>query len=242
MANFRVLILVLASDNDPLYCKLQSLWKRASHPRADIFFLKAHPNIQGEDFIHENTIFIKCEETLEKVYEKQLRGFTILLPKLHEYRYVFRTNLSSHVDIPKYLEYCETLPFENVYRGVIGLYNEKPYASGAGYTITPDLLQRLVAEKPPEVFLDDVSIGHAIHNWGISVMDAPREDYTSTGWVLHRSYSKHLFHRRVRTDNRNDDLRVLTLLFENSQSVVVDKPLPQSPLWMFGKKFLDSRH
>ena len=241
MADFRVLILVLASDNEPFYCKLQTLWRRVHHPRADIVFLKAHPNIQGDDFIHENTIFIKCEETLQKVYEKQMRGFKLLLPRLDEYRFVFRTNLSSYVDIPKYLEYCETLPYENVYRGVVGYHEGIPFASGAGYTITPDLIRRLVTENPPEIFLDDVSIGCAIYNWRIPVIEAPREDYTSSGWLLHSSSFSQIFHRRVRSENRDDDLGVLTLLFENSQAIVVDKLLPQTPLWMFGKEFLNRR-
>lgn len=241
MSNFRVLVIVLASDNTPFYCKLQSLWKTVHHPRVDIFFLKAHPNLQGDDFIHENTIFIRCEESLDKVYEKQMRGFQLLVPKLHEYAFVFRTNLSSYLDIPTYLEYCETLAREKVYRGVIGYHEGIPFASGAGYTITPDLIYRLVKEQPPEIFLDDVSIGHAIHRWGVTVIEAPREDYTPTGWLAHGDTRQFLFHRRVRTDNRDDDLRVLTLLFENSKSIVIHKSLPQNPFRILGKEFINRR-
>jgi hypothetical protein len=241
MADFRVLILVLASDNSPLYCKLQSLWRKLQHPRADILFLKAHPNIQGDDFIHETTIFISCEETLEKVYEKQMRGFRLLVPQLDKYAFVFRTNLSSHVDIQKYLDYCETLPRNGVYRGVVDVYEGKPFASGSGYTITPDLIKRIVQEDPPEIFLDDVSVGHAIQQLGINVIPAPRIDYTQLGWLCHGCGDEPVFHRRVRSDDRDADLRVLTLLFEKSQPIVVDKPLPKNPLWMFGKEFLDRR-
>ena len=231
MASFRVLILVLASDTEPFYCKLQSLWRAVRHPRADIMMLKAHPDLRGDDFIYENTIYIGCPETLNTVYEKQMRGFRVLRPLLSQYAFVFRTNLSSYVDIPAYLEYCETLPQTAVYRGVIGRHKEKEFASGAGYTITPDLIERLVRENPPEVLLDDVSVGYAITGWGIPVIAASREDYTPTGWVRHVSKdTTPLFHRRVRSDDRTDDLRVLALLFENSKPIVVDKPLTKRPL------------
>jgi hypothetical protein len=242
MSDFRVLVLVLASDTDPLYCKLQSLWKTANHPRADILFLKAHPNLRGDDFVHENTIYIGCPETLEDVYEKQMRAYTLLLPCLKEYAFVFRTNLSSHLDIPMYLAYCSTLPRTKVYRGVIGMHCETPFASGCGYTITPDLIQRLVQENPPEVFLDDVSIGCAIANWGISAVPASREDYAPSGWIRHiATTAEPLFHRRVKTDNREDDVRVLTRLFKDSQSIVIHKPLTYTPFWMLKQKLGDRR-
>ncbi len=234
MDTFRVLLLVLASDTEPLYCQLQSIWRTAHHPRADILFLKAHPNLRGDDFIHDNTIYIGCPETLDAVYEKQMRGFKLLLPRLKHYAFVFRTNLSSYVDIPMYLHYCETLPRTQAYAGVIGDHETYRFASGSGFTITPDLIERLVHENPPEVFLDDVSIGNTLVGWGIPILEATRADYyPSYGWILSGPFTGHLpFHRRVKTNNREEDVRVLASLFENSQTVVVDEPFPKTPFWM----------
>jgi hypothetical protein len=230
MEPFRILLLVLASDTEPLYCQLQSIWKTASHPRADILFLKAHPNLRGDDFLHENTILIGCEESLDSVYEKQMRGFKVLLPHLKDYAFVFRTNLSSYVDIPAYLRYCETLPRREVYAGMVGDHYGVAFASGSGFTITPDLIERLVLENPPTVFLDDVSIGCAITKWGVPVRQASRLDYTLGGWI-HRGPQTEdpPFHRRVKTESRSDDLQVLARLFEDRQSVGGDAPLDVQP-------------
>lgn len=229
----RVLILVLASDTEPIYCKFQSVWKNVSHPRADILFLKAHPNLQGNDFIHENTVYIKCEESLNTVYEKQMRCFRLLRSRLNDYAYVFRTNLSSFVDIPKYLHFCETLPRSSVYSGVIGHHNGIPFASGCGFTLTPDLIYRLLDENPPEVLIDDVSIGYAIAKWNVVIVPAPRVDILATGIVRHVSdVSNIVFHYRIKTHDRVDDVRTLASLFKNGQPVVVDKPLSKSPFWM----------
>lgn len=217
MDTFRILIIVLASDTEPLYCKLQAVWRNAKHPRADILFLKAHPDIQGEDFVCGDTIYIGCRESLDNVYEKQMRGFKLLVPLLSQYAFVFRTNLSSYVDIPNYLHYCATLPRTRMYGGLIGHHDGHLFASGSGYTITPDLIERLVQENPPEVFVDDVSVGSAITSWGVPILEAPRDDYTPNGWI-HKGPFAGLpaFHRRVKTEDRNEDVRVLALLFQES--------------------------
>lgn len=223
MESFRVLILVLASDTDPIYCKFQVAWRQASHRRADILFLKAHPNLQGEDFLCGNTVWIRCEETLDRVYEKQMRAFRVLRPMLENYAFVFRTNLSSFVDIPQYLDFCNTLPRTRVYSGVVGHDKGTSFASGSGFTITPDLIQRLIDENPPELYLDDVSIGAAMQSWGIPILPAPRVDRTSDGgWLLHSSpHSTLVFHRRIKTDNREADVQTLTTLFQKRSSFLL---------------------
>ncbi len=223
MSQFRVLIIVLASDTDPVYCRFQDAWRLASHPRADILFLKAHPDIQGGDFISNDTIFIRCRESLDTVHEKQLRGFRAILPRLANYAYVLRTNLSSYIDIEKYLAFCETLPPTNTYCGVIGRHPRTLFASGAGFTLTPDLIRRLVDANPPEVEVDDVSIGAAITSWGIPIIPAPRFDYASSDPSLLDPYIPlNVFHHRIKTSNRETDAQLLTRLFKNGQSVVAN--------------------
>jgi hypothetical protein len=230
MNQFRVLIIVLASDTDPVYCRFQDAWRLTSHPRADILFLKAHPDIQGDDFISSDTIFIRCRESLDTVYEKQMRGFRVLRPRLNDYAFVFRTNLSSYVDIPKYLAFCDTLPKTNIYSGVIGNHNGVSFASGSGFTITPDLIYRLIDENPPEIFWDDVSIGGAIAKWGVPILPAPRMDWLTDTWLYSASVPPdNIFHRRIKSDNREYDAQLLTRLFKNGQSVVVDKSLSEYP-------------
>lgn len=228
----RVLILVLASDTDPLYCRFQTAWRAAPpHPNADILFLKAHPNLESEGFISGDTLWVKCEESLEAVYRKQMQGFRVLLPSLSTYTYVFRTNLSSFLDIPTYLRFCEKLPRTALYSGVVGLHNGIPFASGAGFTITPDLILRLVEEDPPEVLLDDVSIGSALANWGIPIVPAPRLDILSSGIVSHSSPRfEEVFHRRLKTANRLQDADLLLQMFKNREPVVIRKPLANTPI------------
>lgn len=235
MPDFRVLILVLACDTDPIYCKFQQAWRLASHTRADVLFLKAHPNLIGDDFVYGDTAYVKCEETLDAVYRKQMRGFQLLRSRLDQYAFIFRTNLSSFVDISLYLKFCELLPTTNAYSGVIGDHEDRiSFASGSGFTITPDLIYRLIDEQQQdEVFLDDVSIGSTIAKWEIPILPAPRMDYVPTGVYIRTSpISDLLFHRRIKTNDREHDAEALLGLFKNSKSIVVNKPLAYRPFWM----------
>lgn len=227
----RVLVLVLASDTDPLYCAFQSAWREiAPHPDADVFFVKAHPNLVSEGFIHKDTIFVRCEESLDAVYQKQLICFRVLRPYLAVYTYVFRTNLSSFLDIPAYLRFCQRLPKTGVYSGVLGQHGTILYASGCGFTITPDLIYRLLDETPPEVLVDDVSIGSAITAWGVPIIPAPRIDATPSGPIVHTSpLSSEVFHRRFKTENRMQDVELVTKMFKNREPVVIRKPLANTP-------------
>lgn len=219
-----MLIIVLASDTEPVYCRFQDAWKLASHPRADILFLKAHPDIQGGDFISNDTIFIRCRESHSTVHEKQLRGFRALLPRLANYAYVLRTNLSSFIDIEKYLAFCETLPRTGVYSGVIGYHPRTRFASGSGFTITPDLIHRLVRENPPEIEVDDVSIGGAITSWGVPIIPAPRFDYASSDPSLpDPDIPSNVFHHRIKTSNRQHDAELLTRLFRRNSNAAIQQ-------------------
>jgi len=216
MSNFRVLVLVLASDTDPVYCAFESAWKLASHPRVDLFFVKAHPDTR-EDFLFGDTIRIGCRECLEHIYEKQMRAFRLLRPRLSQYAYVFRTNLSSFVHLPRYLEFCKVLPRTGVYSGVVGDHGGTPFASGSGFTITPDLIERLLDENPPWLVDDDVSIGKAITSWGVPILPAPRIDhiYDNGAVLIHQSpISLLAFHHRVKTSDRWKDVALVQSLFQ----------------------------
>lgn len=176
----RILVLILASDTNPLYCQFQELWKQYmnSAQNIDCYFYKAHPNLSEEAFVSDkNTIFVKCEDTLDTCYEKLLRVLNFLKPNLSKYDYIFRTNLSSFVYFPHYIEFCKSLPKANCCSALIGTTDYGlEFPAGAGFTLTPDLALRLLEQPPPLEVQDDVSVGRALNTWGIKIIPAPRMD------------------------------------------------------------------
>ncbi len=207
MTTPKVLILILASDNQPVYREHQRLWRSymKRNPNAHCYFYKGNPDMDEPAKLEGDTLYIKIEDTLDTVYEKTLRAFEFFAPVLPKYKCVFRTNLSSVVVFDRYIEYCRTVPEKNFCSAHIGYEEGVPFPAGAGFTLTPDLVLRLVEERPPRVVQDDVSIGHALRSWGIPIHSAPRVDFIDRG--LHEEYNRlvppQVFHFRIKQNTRH---------------------------------------
>lgn len=213
----KILMLVLASDGyEPFY----ALWRKYmnSNPNIDCFFYRGNPDMEKDAELVDDTIYVKIGDTLDTVYEKLMLTLKFLEPKLRKYDFFFRTNLSSFIDFNKYVHFCLLLPTENTCAAVIGHHDEIPFPSGAGFTMTMDLVRRLVYENPPPYHLDDVTIGKAISKWGVQWIRANRLDFQGNGvWVFEHKPSPNelLFHYRAKTDDREEDCRALESILNN---------------------------
>jgi len=197
----KILMLVLASDNNPIYKEHQRIWRSYMHtnPNIDCYFYKGDPTLEQEYKLIEDTLYIQIEDTLENVYEKTLRAFKFFEPNFHKYKCIFRTNLSSVVIFHRYIEYCKTIPTHSFCSAHIGIENQVPFPAGAGFTITPDIASRLVAERPPLISQDDVSIGYALQSWGIPITSVNRMDFITP--ELYNDYHlkiPSIFHFRIK--------------------------------------------
>ena len=204
----RVLILILASDTQPIYIEHQRLWRTymKSNPNVDCYFYKGDPELDRQFSLVGDTLFIKIEETLETVYEKTLRAFEYFAPTFPTYKCIFRTNLSSVVIFDRYIEYCKTIPMEWFCSAFTGDFDGTTFPAGAGYTITPDIANKLVKERPPLIGQDDVSLGFALKDWGIPITSIKRVDFLNERYVnaLWDCIPADVFHFRVKQNIRNE--------------------------------------
>lgn len=210
----KILMLILASDGSPEYRKFQELWRTYtnSNPHIDCLFYKGNPDMDKDAERIGDTIFVKIEDTLDNVYDKLMMTLRFVYPSLDTYDFLYRTNLSSCVDFDKFVHFCHLLPSTNVCAAVLSRHEGVMFPSGAGFTISIDLVKRLVQENPPNFYLDDVTIGKAMANWNIQWIHTNRIDYRGNSlWCyLHRPYSNEIiFHYRAKTENREDDYRAL---------------------------------
>lgn len=211
----RILVLILASDSSHEYVEFQAIWRMYMnhHPGIDCYFYKGDPTLQTEAILHGDTLTLRIEESLDTVYEKTMQAFRYFEPRLGKYDFVYRTNLSSFVDFEKYLEVCAGLPKTRCCAAFIGYDGDTQFPSGSGFTLSPDLVRRLVLENPPKVVQDDVTLGHVLHRWGIPIHGVNRVDYLDdqTGF-LYWFPEMPAFHYRVKSDDRKHDVRVLRAL------------------------------
>jgi hypothetical protein len=176
----RILVLILASDTNYIYLEFQKLWRQYmnKYPNIDCYFYKAMPDIAEEAvLVSDDTLHVKCAESLETCYEKMLKAFEFFKPKFNQYDFIFRTNLSSFVYFDRYLELVKDWPTSNFCAAMVKqIDNGMPFPEGCGFTITPDLIVRLL-EKPPTLLIqDDVTLGMALYEWGITIHPVDRYD------------------------------------------------------------------
>lgn len=212
----KILLLILASTGSE-YAGFEALWRRYMHSHPDIhaYFYKGNPELDTEAVLEGDTLWVKCSDGLEAVYEKLMRALRFFAPDLDLYTFVFRTNLSSFIDFKIFIPFCTTLPETECYAGVQARHMdlEIDFVSGAGFLLSTDLVDRLVKENPPEVVLDDVSVGAALTSWGVPILRANRIDVRPDQTFRYEhplGPDEVIFHYRVKTEDRARDVATLT--------------------------------
>jgi hypothetical protein len=234
----RILCLILASDTAPEHVKFQALWRRfmTLNPQVDCYFYKAHPDLSQPTFLADRTLWIRMNDTFDTVYDKTLRAFEHFLPELSNYDFVYRSNLSTLVSFRHMLEFCADLPKTGCCAGVMGgieanvpqsernsLHHPYSFPGGNGFLLSPDLVRRMVDDKEPLVHQDDVTIGNALRRWGIPIREFVRPDFSgmNKAWFVNNydllqpherndSPKKTMFTYRFKSDNRNDDVEMMS--------------------------------
>jgi hypothetical protein len=135
----------------------------------------------------------------------------------HDFDLVFRTNASSYVDLPNLLAFAaEHARGDGFYCGRRWMFGDLPFASGAGFFLSKDLV-RLVVERRSELDLalpDDISLARLLDDAGVELLHAPRIDYESARHVGEVDTSQFLF--RCKTDSpwRVGDVRIMLTLHQ----------------------------
>jgi len=221
----KILVLILASDNTYKYEEFQKCWKRYMNCMPSVFdcyFYKSDPSIETPFVKNENEIILKMEETLELTYEKTINILKYFYNDLDKYDYILRTNLSSFIRFDKYIEICETFPKENLVAALIGYGYEVPYPAGAGFTLTPDIAKRLVDDVQPYVYVDDVTIGYALHKWGVEITNLERYDLIH-GYEDVKKINTNIYHFRIKTNSIHDDITMYNNLIDKYYNLTMNE-------------------
>lgn len=204
----RVLVLILMSDGFP-YDKFREVWKTymKSHPNVDCYFYTGKPNLFSEYLLTDDTLYIRISNSLSNIFERTLRAFRYFMNmRPNTYSFMFRANASTLINLHRYYDMCKEFPKENFCSAITGTYPQrdvKEFPSGCGYTLSIDLVKRF-ARTPDlqNVYIDDVSIGYYLGQWGIPIVPSSRYRFAMrphTPEEIEDAISKH-FHFRFRND------------------------------------------
>jgi hypothetical protein len=216
------LMLIITSDEQPVYLELQDLWRSYMHnykQEIDVYFLKSNPNLDEDCVIKGDTVWTRTEESLKPgILNKTILAFEYFR-KNHtlEYDFIIRTNLSSMYVMPKLFDYLNTLPHSHVYAGSrmshSGDWSTYGWnqAGGCGIIFSPDIVDFLLIHKNALFnngrWNDDHEIGTLLIDNNIKYLYHPRCNFYSMNEfnTLKNSLPHNIFHYRVK--DSNDQLR-----------------------------------
>ena len=212
------LILIISSDDLPVYKVQEASWKRYMNSMSDDFecyFIKEDENLDQIAKIVGNDLWIKNKMTyIPGLLEKTVYALKFLEERLDDFDHIVRTNLSSFYNLPALKAFLNNQPKQGLYSGVINSHlfpNFPSYVSGAGIYMTPDVCKVLISNsleileiKYQEV--DDVIIGKFLNLKNISPISADRQDICNNNQLIsflmklreHRCES--IYHIRTKSD------------------------------------------
>ena len=212
----KVLVLILASDSEH-FNEFEKLWTKYIHldDTFECYFIKANPDLDKDVVLINNTIYVKTLELYENIYYKTHKAFQYFENRLDEFDYIFRTNLSSCIIFPKYKKWLERLPKEKVYNGNILWAGPYIYASGCGFTCSPDVIRIFNKTETTQLYLDDVTFGKICSDNNIQITSAPLNNINFNELENELRWFNSFdcaFHFRLKSSDRNNDIQLYKLL------------------------------
>ena len=199
-----VIILILANDNT-IYLQCQTLWKRYinSHPNIKSYFIKLNPELKNDILIDNDIIFVKGNESyVPGCLIKTVESIKYLLSN-EEFDYIFRTNMSSVVDLNKLYNLLEN--YNQDYSGVIGYCDNVKFASGAGMLLSKNMCNFLINNRHLLNYnlIDDVSIGTLLQNNNVTIYPLTRFEtynYETNLDLINKELIKDYYHFRCKSN------------------------------------------
>jgi hypothetical protein len=204
--SIRVLVLIIASDDQPVYPELQKIWRAYMHndpEHVEAYFIRGNPHLSSSYKVEGDILWTPTAESIKPgILNKTILSLEAFLPRIREeFDYILRTNLSSFYVFPKLLEFLKTCPRKNFYGGS-DIGHISTIGSGCGFLISPDVAELLVRNK--HHFLnnrsdyDDVIIGCFLGSRKIPLVHHKRITFTKLAdWQRQRN-NLDAFHFRVK--------------------------------------------
>jgi hypothetical protein len=205
---------------------IRRTWASVDIPNVEtLFYYGDAPRL----LVRGRNVFLPAGDGLEATGEKTLSFFEFALRHL-AFDVLFRTNLSSYVDLPNLRSFTELHARQpRYYAGFTGTHEGVPFAAGAGYFLSRDLVELALSERPRwnHAVLDDVALAEALARHGVRPAPVPRRDYGSLAEL--DAVDTTLFHFRCKTATsplRLEDVRIIMALHRAFLSARGQRPAP----------------
>ena len=218
-SDIKALILIVASDNEPIYPEFQKIWRSYMHSdpeHIEVYFVKADPNLSSKVQVVGDTIWCQTTSEMDGIIMKTLYALEYMLPTLrNRFDYVMRTNLSTFCIFPRFLDYLKTLPKIGCFSGTA---IDDILVSGTGLIFSSDIAEFLVANQNnvinhmPSCPFDDVRISYFLYSRCIRSIPHKFMLFVTNfnEWEnIKVSIPSNIFQVRVKTENRIPDDQII---------------------------------
>lgn len=160
----KIIILIISSNNIEFYKNMREIWKKYMNNHSNItsFFIENDPLIDKEIIVDKknNTIFYKDQESyVPGILNKTIKIIEFLI-KNYDFDYIYRTNLSSVINLDKLYSYIQN---NNVdYAG----HDYIKFISGSGIILSKKTCNILIKDESliNNNNPDDYAIGLKLEN------------------------------------------------------------------------------
>lgn len=204
----KFLVLVICATNSDTYRDLEetikNTWGKLEDERWEVFYLHADAKIENP-YLDGNNFYSKSHEKLNAIGRKMIQSFDFFYQN-YEFDYIFRTNLSSYVDLPKLAEVLEQNKFD--YDGVIGKHSGIQFASGAGYVISREMVNFVINHKDKwnHSLIDDLALGKLMND---NKVFPPGILTRQTVAHVNENIDVNQYHYRCKQKNRLEDISIM---------------------------------
>jgi hypothetical protein len=134
-----------------------------------------------------------------------------------DFDYIYRTNVSSYIDLIKLKEFVNNKPREGYYGGAVGTHQGISFASGCGYFLSRDVVKKVLENRKlwDHNLIDDVSLGKLLtKELNIEVQEIGRLDLESTNFSpLEIEFkSQTIFHYRCKAASPDLTVQIMKSL------------------------------
>ncbi len=155
-------------------------------------------------------------ELYSLIGHKTLQAFKACMAEF-DFDYIYRTNVSSYLKLEGLNSYIKDQPRINFFSGYKGTHHGITFASGSGYFISKDLVERVVSLEDhwDHDLIDDVAIGKllGIHH-DVQIREAERLDFDSIESYAEDQINdnQQIFHFRCKAKNADVTISLMHML------------------------------
>ncbi len=239
----KLLILIIYSDGDE-YRDMLQIQRSYLHNYQDVYsyFVTFRQDQIDPLVVEKDMIYIKGEEGYLNITQKTVEALDYLMNSIPDIDFVIRSNISTIINIPKLIDYCQELPKTNVYTSgqmftlswldpKFGIHDSSlwgtKYASGTSIILSSDIAKHMLQNKQNirHDVVDDVSIGRYIQEYVPSSYFSKYPSFAENVDVTQKSTGSitNIIFFRNKQNDRNLDVEkmqaICNILYDNIREV-----------------------